>query len=64
MTLCNPAADGLWLYWIGKANHFMNQRVCILVECATIKSSGFYAGQTYEDKMVHAEIIANGKVVT
>jgi hypothetical protein len=38
---------------------------CILVECATIKSSGFYADKClYEDKMVHAEIVANGKVGT
>jgi len=52
-------------YWIGRANHFMNQRV---------KYSGMRNDKVirlfmrdkcrYEDKMVHAEIIADGKVGT
>jgi glycosyltransferase involved in cell wall biosynthesis len=64
-TLCNPSEDGMVAYWIGRANHFMDKRV-------------YYSGMRndkvirlfmrdkclYEDKMVHAEIIADGKVAT
>jgi hypothetical protein len=64
-TLSDPTANGVVAYWIGRANHFMNERV-------------YYSGMRndkvirlfmrdkcrYEDKMVHAEIIADGKVAT
>lgn len=61
--LKNPPTDGTVAYWIYRMNHFMGKRV---------KYSGWQNDKVirlfkrddcvYEDKMVHAEIIANGKV--
>jgi glycosyltransferase involved in cell wall biosynthesis len=63
MTLCNPAADGVVAYWIGRANHFMNQRVYFSGMRNDKVIRLFMRDKClYEDKMVHAEIIANGKV--
>lgn len=61
--LKNPPTDGTVAYWIYRMNHFMGKRV---------KYSGWQNDKVirlfkksfchYEDKMVHAEIVANGKV--
>lgn len=61
--LKNPPSDGTVAYWIYRMNHFMGKR---------IKYSGWQNDKVirlfkksyckYEDKMVHAEIIADGKV--
>lgn len=61
--LKNPPQDGTVGYWIYRMNHFMGNRV---------KHSGWKNDKVirlfrkskcrYEDKMVHAEIIADGKV--
>jgi glycosyltransferase involved in cell wall biosynthesis len=61
--LKNPPKDDTVAYWIYRMNHFMGKR---------IKYSGWQNDKVirlfkkshchYEDKMVHAEIIADGKV--
>lgn len=61
--LKNPPTDGTVAYWIYRMNHFMGKRV---------HYSGWRNDKVirlfkrdrciYEDKMVHAEIIADGKV--
>ncbi|WP_114491921.1 glycosyltransferase family 2 protein [Candidatus Ulvibacter alkanivorans] len=62
-VLKNPPTDGTVAYWIGRKNHFMGQRV---------HYSGWRNDSVirlfkrdacrYEDKYVHEEIIAKGKV--
>lgn len=61
--LNNPPTDGTVAYWIYRMNHFMGKRV---------RYSGWQNDKVirlfrkskcvYEDKMVHAEIIADGQV--
>ena len=61
--LKNPPTDGTVGYWIYRANHFMGKRV---------RYSGWQNDKVirlfkrdkcrYEDKMVHSEIIADGKI--
>lgn len=61
--LKNPPTDDTVAYWIYRMNHFLGERV---------KFSGWQNDKVirlfkkskcrYEDKMVHAEIIADGKV--
>ena len=61
--LKSPPTDGTVAFWIYRMNHFMGKRV---------KYSGWQNDKVirlfkrdlciYEDKMVHAEIIADGKV--
>ncbi|WP_228547227.1 glycosyltransferase [Nonlabens antarcticus] len=65
IKLINPSVNGNVAYWIGRTNHFMNKR---------IRHSGLRNDKVirlfmrdkcrYEDKMVHAEIVADGKVGT
>lgn len=62
-VLKDPSKDGSVAYWIGRKNHFMGEEV---------KYSGWKNDKVirlfrkskcrYEDKHVHAEIIADGKV--
>jgi len=62
-VLENPPKDGTVAYWIGRKNHFMGKHV---------KHSGWKNDKVirlfkksnchYENKRVHAEIIADGKV--
>ena len=61
--LKNPPTDGTVAFWIYRMNHFMGKRV---------KYSGWRNDKVirlfkksychYEDKMVHAEIVADGKI--
>ncbi|WP_438963163.1 glycosyltransferase, partial [Nonlabens sp.] len=61
--LIDPGKDGHVAYWIGRLNHFMNRRVHFSGMRNDKVIRLFMRDKCrYENKMVHAEIIADGKV--